>query len=96
VTTSPSDYLHGAKAIGDYIGVSPRRAFYLCERRLIPHGRIGSMLIATRSGLDAHFAASIEPASAKQLHVAHRLIEEIREPEPAEELIDHGDGIGDG
>ena len=45
------DLLEGARAIGQYLGVSPRRALYLLENRQIPSFKIGHTHVARRSTL---------------------------------------------
>ena len=55
--TTESDYLTGAKAIGAYLGVSSRRAFYLLENKLIPAAKVGAAHVARKSSLDAAHAA---------------------------------------
>lgn len=53
LTASGSDVVWGAANIGREINVSPRRAFYLLERRLIPGRKIGDTWQSTRSELRA-------------------------------------------
>lgn len=48
-----NDFLHGAKAIARHLGITTRRAFYLCETRAIPVAKIGEKWVARRSRLDA-------------------------------------------
>ena len=50
------DMLRGADAIAAYIGESPRRVFYLAERKLIPVFKIGNLLRARKSALRQHIA----------------------------------------
>jgi len=52
-----SDYLHGARAIGEHLNVSPRRAFYLLENNLIPAGKLGNTWVARRSRIDSDIEA---------------------------------------
>jgi hypothetical protein len=47
------------KAIGEVIGASERRAFYLLEKRLIPATKVGESWCASRSALRRHFAAAL-------------------------------------
>ncbi|MBV9826122.1 MAG: hypothetical protein JO001_10675 [Alphaproteobacteria bacterium] len=60
VTQTPEplsdDLLKGAEAIAKYIGESRRRTFYLMERALIPCGKEGSIWVASRRALSAHYA----------------------------------------
>jgi len=43
--------LWGAKAIGDELGLSERKAFYLLEKGLIPARKIGRIWVSTRKEL---------------------------------------------
>jgi hypothetical protein len=43
-----SDLLRGAQAIGQFINESAERVFYLAERGLIPVGKQGGALIASK------------------------------------------------
>jgi hypothetical protein len=45
------DLLRGAEAIGDFINEPVRRVFYLAERKLLPIGRLGGGLIASKAAL---------------------------------------------
>jgi hypothetical protein len=56
MTTSP-DYLHGARAIAAHLGVSPRRAFYLLENRMVPASKLGAAWVARASRIDAAIEA---------------------------------------
>jgi hypothetical protein len=49
--TDSLDILWGADAIGAYLNVPRRRAFYILERQLIPARKIGGSWVATRSEL---------------------------------------------
>jgi hypothetical protein len=49
------DLLHGLKAIADEIGVTPRRAHYLCSNKMIPARQIGSIWVGSKSELRRHF-----------------------------------------
>jgi hypothetical protein len=54
---SPADdLLRGVAAIGEYIGEPDRRVFYLCERGLIPCGKLGAGWVASKRTLRLHFA----------------------------------------
>ena len=50
------DRLEGATAIAEFLGTTRRRAFQLCERKLIPCGREGGRLIASKRALREHYA----------------------------------------
>jgi hypothetical protein len=50
-----SDRLDGAEAIAQFIGVPLRRAFYLCDRKLIPCGKEGGRVIASKTALREHY-----------------------------------------
>ncbi len=45
------DMLDGAEAIGKFIGVSRRRAFYLCESGTVPAFKLGNRWCARKSEL---------------------------------------------
>jgi len=55
-TSLADDLLHGAEQIGEYIGQPARRAYYLCEKGLIPCGKLGLNVIASKRTLAAYFA----------------------------------------
>lgn len=48
-----SDWLWGARAIGNHINASPRKVFYLLEHGLIPGKRVGSQWVSSKRELDA-------------------------------------------
>ncbi|MGH7038368.1 MAG: hypothetical protein ACREE1_09565 [Stellaceae bacterium] len=50
------DLIRGAVAIGEFIGETPRRVFYLAERKLIPCGKQGATLIGSKRALREHYA----------------------------------------
>jgi hypothetical protein len=50
------DLLRGVKSIAEFIGESERKTFYLCERGYIPHGKLGTHLVASKTALRRHFA----------------------------------------
>ena len=52
-----SDYLHGARSIAEYLGVSPRRAFYLLENKMIPATKLGATWVARPSRIVAAIEA---------------------------------------
>jgi hypothetical protein len=51
-----ADLLRGIKAIAQFLGESERRCYYLVERGLIPCGKEGASLVASRAALRAHYA----------------------------------------
>jgi hypothetical protein len=53
--TLTDDALRGVVEIADFIGESQRRTFYLCERGLIPVGKLGTRWIASKTKLRAHY-----------------------------------------
>ncbi len=55
-TTLAEDLLTGAVQIAAFVGVEPRRAFYLLERGHLPAFKIGAKWHARKSTLRAHFA----------------------------------------
>lgn len=62
------DLLKGAAAIGDHIGESPRRTFYLLEHGLIPGFKQGGRWNLRKSTMLKHIekleAEALEPAVA--------------------------------
>jgi hypothetical protein len=52
--TVAEDKLRGVSAIAQFRGDSVRRTYYLCERRLIPVGKEGSLYVASKRQLRAH------------------------------------------
>jgi hypothetical protein len=50
-----TDILRGAAAIATYLNESQRRVFYLAERQMLPIGRLGSTLIASKQRLREHY-----------------------------------------
>jgi hypothetical protein len=62
---SPSlagDLLTGASAIAAYLGWPERRVYYFAEKKHLPIGRVGSMLVARRSQLDRALTSCMEAA----------------------------------
>ena len=54
---SPADdVLRGVSAIAAFLGENERRTFYLCERGLIPCGKLGTGWVASKRALRAHYA----------------------------------------
>lgn len=51
---SGTDFLDGADAIAEFMGVSPRRVYYLAETGQIPVAKIGNRLTGRKSRLTAH------------------------------------------
>jgi hypothetical protein len=49
------DLLRGAPAIGQFINEPVSRVYYLAERQLLPIGRLGSALIASKRRLREHY-----------------------------------------
>jgi hypothetical protein len=59
------DLLRGVRAIAKFIGEDERKTYYKCERRLIPVGKEGSVFIASKARLRAHYdALTAGPAAA--------------------------------
>jgi hypothetical protein len=50
-----ADRLKGVKAIAEFLGETEKRTFSLVERKLIPHGREGGRIIASKSALREHY-----------------------------------------
>ena len=50
------DLLHGAAAIGAYIGVDERRAFYLLSKGYIPATKAGASWIGSKRRLRRYFS----------------------------------------
>ena len=63
--TETNDLLHGIKRIAAFLEIGPRQAQYLHDKGEIPTFKIGKIVCARKSGLNAHFAA-IEAEAAKQ------------------------------
>jgi hypothetical protein len=55
VDSIANDRLDGAKAIGDFLGEDEKKIYYWAERKLIPIGRIGSMLVGSKKVLKEHY-----------------------------------------
>jgi hypothetical protein len=53
------DLLWGAEAIGKAIGVNPRKAFHLLERKAIPAKKVGGRWVGSRRGLHKFFAEAL-------------------------------------
>ena len=64
-----SDMLHGAAAIARFIGVSQRKAFYLCEKNQIPAFQMGRKWYARRSTLQ-QFVAEQERRALERVNAA--------------------------
>lgn len=62
-TPLSADLLTGAAAIAGYIGWPPRRVYYAADRKQLPIGRVGQILIARKSELDR--ALSYDSAQAR-------------------------------
>jgi hypothetical protein len=54
--TIADDKLRGIAAIAAFIGESERRTHYLIERKLLPYGREGASIIASKKRLLEHHA----------------------------------------
>lgn len=50
------DRLDGADAIAAFVGIDRRRVFHLAERKLIPVGKEGGRLVASKAALREHYA----------------------------------------
>jgi hypothetical protein len=50
------DLLRGVKVIAQFIGESERRTYYMAERGYLPVGKEGSIYVASRRALRAHYA----------------------------------------
>jgi hypothetical protein len=53
------DVVWGAQAIGEVIGVPPRKAFHLLSTGAIPGRKIGSQWVSERNKLKAFFLAAM-------------------------------------
>jgi hypothetical protein len=49
------DILRGARAIASFLGEDKRRVFYLAERGIVPIGREGKNLVASKRRLRQHY-----------------------------------------
>ena len=54
-TTGTPDLLYGARAIATYLGVKTSVVYHLTETKRIPHFKVGAVVCARRSKLDAAF-----------------------------------------
>lgn len=59
------DLIWGAKAIAKEMNAPERRVYYMLERRKIPAKKIGTLWVASRKGLRAHFAEAFETGGAE-------------------------------
>ena len=50
-----NDLLSGAKAAAQYIGVTPRAVFHMCDSGTLPHIKKGKRLFFRKSELEAAF-----------------------------------------
>lgn len=50
-----SDLLYGARAIADFLGISPKTASNKLTARQIPAGKEGGIWVSSRSSLRAHY-----------------------------------------
>jgi hypothetical protein len=59
------DLLHGAKAIGEFLGLSERQVWHHAENHNLPVKKMGRLLIGSKTVLRRHFAeageASVQP-----------------------------------
>lgn len=58
------DVLDGAKAIGDFLGLTDRQVFHAVERGHLPVVRLGTKIMARRSTLLRWFEAQEQAAFA--------------------------------
>lgn len=49
------EILRGAKAIGEFVGMKPRKANYLLAKKLLPADREGEMYVSTKTRLRQHY-----------------------------------------
>lgn len=57
------DLLHGAKAIGDYLGLTERQVWHHAEHNNLPVKKMGRLLVGSKNVLRRHFAEAGEPAA---------------------------------
>jgi hypothetical protein len=57
------EILRGVKAIAEYLGIEPRRVFYLAETGLLPLTKEGSTWIGLKTVLTMHYQRSAEGAA---------------------------------
>jgi hypothetical protein len=55
--TISADMLRGAKGIASFLGITPRKVYYLVGRQELPVFRLGNQLCARRSTLLRHLNA---------------------------------------
>lgn len=64
MTNSEQQFLWGAGEIGDAIGVTKRRAFFLLENNLIPCRKVGGRWVANRNDLMAFLRNEVTAGDA--------------------------------
>lgn len=64
VQSPPGDLLMGARAIADYLGITPRQLYHLVETKRLPHFYEGRTVCARKTTLSAWLAnreSRVEP-----------------------------------
>ena len=61
---TPSDILHGLKAIAKHAGLTDRQAKHLAASHGLPTFKLGKSVCSRRSDVDAYFAAKAANARA--------------------------------
>jgi hypothetical protein len=51
------DLVWGAEGLARELGINPRRAYYLLERKLVPARKLGALWVISRSALRRHLGA---------------------------------------
>jgi hypothetical protein len=86
------DRLCGAKAIGDFIGESEKRVYYLAERGYLPVGKLGATLIGSKAALREQHERltrrAIEAPAPTPSRLNQRPPRRDRRPRPAEATPD--------
>lgn len=58
-----TDLIKGAKAAAEYIGVTPRTVYHMCEDNSLPHVKRGRRLFFRKSELEAAFRSDNSEAA---------------------------------
>lgn len=61
-SSSRINMIVGVRAIGEVLGINPRRAHYLCEKKMIPVWKLGGRWAISRRDLEAVMHRQDRPA----------------------------------
>ena len=62
--TLAADLLHGCGAIAEFIGVKPRRCFYMLERGVLPARKDGGIWVSAKSVLREHYLGQMKTSAS--------------------------------